>query len=617
MAIDRARRVPSNAAAAQAEAVRPLAPAAAPVAGPGKAMAAAVRERPLLVACAATAAAVAVALAAFTPRYETNDDVTMNLVAAGLLVTDRPDEHLLYSNVLIGLPLRALYGAWPAVPWYGLYHYATLCAAAAAACYALLRVNPTGRQAAVALFFLAVVVLPCLVGLQFTKTAFLACLAGLLLLLAPLRGAAPWPKSADAAGVALIVLGSLIRFQSFALALVVAAPVAAAGALPAPRRALRRAALPGLAAVLALALNAYNARYYARSPGWEDFYAYNALRAEFTDYQRYYPYSPEMNPALAAAGWDPVDLGMMQFYFFADPQRYSLDKLQRFTAVAPHRPAFVPRRITGVLNYEVRRYPDLLTLLVAAACPPLLAGGGWRRFVMPAVLAATALVLVVALAAFYWFPAHVGYCLFSGVVAAGALGPPPQNGRGSRAGKGRLLRAVVLFAVGVAVWSVKDTEERHATRSREHDIMRTVIRLFRPGRDKIYVLWADMLKLEKVVYPFEDAPGLRDFRFVWLSSLFPTPFTERRLRDCGIDDVFRAICERPDVFFVGREDSARMYRYYMRHHYGIETNCEVMFPGPQDYHLLPIVPPEMQFLVLRVTVASGAAVKGDAQETAK
>jgi hypothetical protein len=570
-------------------------------------VAAALRCRPFAVACAAAAAVVAAALAAFTPRYETNDDVTMNLVAAGLLVTDRPDEHLLYSNTLVGLPLKALYDAFPRVPWYGLYHYAALAAAAAAACYALLRVDPGGRQAAVALFFLAVVVLPCLVGLQFTKTAFLASLAGLLLL-APLRGAAPWSKAGDTAGVALVVLGSLIRFQSFALALVVAAPVAAAGALPAPRRALRRAALPGLAAVLALALNAYNARYYARSPGWEDFYAYNALRAEFTDYNRY-PLSPKLQPALDVVGWEPVDLDMMRLYFFADRQRYSLEKLRQFTAAAPSRSPIAPERVLDVLSREFRDYPDLLALLAAALCAPLLASDFWRRFALSAAVTATALVLMVALAAFYWFPAHVGYCLFGGALAAGAL--CPGDGTCARLGAGRsgVLRVTgPLLAAALVLWSVKEMWERHVVRSQEHEIMHTVMRLLRPGPDKIFVIWADMLKLEKVVYPFEDLRDLRDVRCVWLSSLLSTPFTDLKLRELGIGDIYRAMCERPDIYFLAHEGTVPMYQYYVRRRYGIHTKYEVVFPTLQDLSLLPgRMPPRSQFVVFRLSVGDPAA----------
>src|ERR1700722_17856110 len=76
---------------------------------------------------------------ALTPRYETNDDAGMNLVAAGRGFVDRPDEHLLYSNVLIGLALKTLYQVAPSVPWYGGLWFLTAFAALFAVFFSCLR----------------------------------------------------------------------------------------------------------------------------------------------------------------------------------------------------------------------------------------------------------------------------------------------------------------------------------------------------------------------------------------------------------------------------------------------------------------------------------------------
>lgn len=56
-----------------------------------------------------------------TPTYDTNDDPVMALVASGYGTVKGPDEHLLYSNVLLGGTLKQLYSVAPYVPWYGSY----------------------------------------------------------------------------------------------------------------------------------------------------------------------------------------------------------------------------------------------------------------------------------------------------------------------------------------------------------------------------------------------------------------------------------------------------------------------------------------------------------------
>jgi hypothetical protein len=116
-----------------------------------------------------------------------------------------------------------------------------------------------------------------------------------------------------------------------------------------------------------------------------------------------------------------------------------------------------------------------------------------------------------------------------------------------------------------------------------------------------------MLKLEKVVDPFEDPRELRDFQCVWLSSILPTPLTERRLREFGIDDVYRAICERPDVYLLAHDGVVATYRYYMHRRFGIETTCELVFPTQEDVRLLPgKMPKESRFAVYRLGVAGSA-----------
>lgn len=56
-----------------------------------------------------------------TPTYDTNDDPVMALVASGYGTVKGPDEHLLYSNVLLGGTLKQLYSVASYVPWYGSY----------------------------------------------------------------------------------------------------------------------------------------------------------------------------------------------------------------------------------------------------------------------------------------------------------------------------------------------------------------------------------------------------------------------------------------------------------------------------------------------------------------
>ncbi len=545
-----------------------------------------IRDRPLAVSAAAAVALAALALALYTPRYETNDDVTMNLIAAGLALADRPDEHLLHTNVVIGLPLRELYGAAPAVPWYGLYQFAALTGAAAAIAYALLRVNPSPGQAAVVLLFFGVAVLPGLAEIQFTKTAFFASVAGLALFLAPLRGAAPWPRAADAAAGILVVLGSLIRFQGFLLAGVAVAPVAVLAAGAAPARAARRAIPVAAAAAAAVALYWFNLAYYARDPEWRDFYAYNALRAEFTDYQRY-PYTDATRPAFKAAGWEEVDWWMMQNWFYADRERYGLDRLRQIAATVPPAPRShflfeTARNMTRSLS----NYPELVRLFLAGLCLAPLTGGGWRRFVLPAVLLGTAYAVMVVLNTYYqWLPVRVAFPYFSGVLAAAALRPGsdavPRPGY-ARSPLARVrLAAAGALAAALALWTCGALADADSARTEKHREAARMLRELKPRTDRLYVVWREWFPFEALVSPLEAPVSLRPFHCVSLSALLPTPFTGRRLEEYHVTDLYRAICERPDVPLVAYPELVeRNFVPYVQQHYSFSPALVATFSHP-------------------------------------
>ncbi len=98
-------------------------------------------RRPFFLSLVLVGSLVAGILAALTPRFETNDDVGMNAIVAGRMFIDQPDEHVVFSNVLIGCCLKSLYRIAPNVPWYGLYLFVTASISLVAISFVCLRQN--------------------------------------------------------------------------------------------------------------------------------------------------------------------------------------------------------------------------------------------------------------------------------------------------------------------------------------------------------------------------------------------------------------------------------------------------------------------------------------------
>lgn len=535
------------------------------------------RDRPLLAALIATLAVALPALAFLRPQYDTNDDTSMNLIAAGRAFVDHPDEHLVYTNVLIGFVLKWLYEAAPRTPWYGIYQLATLTAAAVATAYVLLRVSPTLRQAGLVALFLLVAFLPSLALVQFTKTAFLVTLAGLLLLLAPATSVPHRKRLAASFGVAFFVLGSLIRFEGMLMACLISLPAVLASGIRLGRSA-RQAAVPlAIAVLIAVALNFLNNAYYARDPEWKDFYSYNALRAQFTDYRKYQ--TGAAGPTFEAVGWQPVDLRMLEEWFFADPARYSLDTLRRIVAEAPRDPPAPFYRVAYSLVAQCGQNDLLLRLALASIAAAALTTG--RRWLfLPPVLFGVAFGIGVALSKWYWITPRVAFSLLSGVLAVTGL--RPERDISATGTIGALVRkavvgAAAVAAVGLSAWSLIGLA-RIDTRCRQQNALKaSLVDRLEPRPDQLFLCWSDRFPFEYLVTPLADLDGLRDFRCIGLSWLLPTPFTARRMEEFHVRDIYPAIWERPDVFLVASRRLIEMLGFYAMQHYDVRLKWRVVF----------------------------------------
>jgi hypothetical protein len=559
----------------------------------------AVRRYPLWTSVIATAALGLGTLVFFNPVYETNDDVVMNLIAAGVAVVDHPDEHLLFINVVLGWPLSRLYMLAPGVPWYGISQFCALLAAAWGMAYALLRVSPSLRRLSVVLLVFVLALLPCLAQMQYTKTATLVSLAGLLLFLAPLRGATSWPRAADVAAGALLLLGSLIRFQSLLLALVIASPLLAvaflapffpraalwraAAASASPRDALRRAAALAVTLAVVFALYAANRAYYASDPEWRDFYPFYGVRSQFTDFVRY-EYTPETQPAFDAVGWEQIDWAMLVNWFYADRERYSLDKLRRITETAAPAPRPSLQSSVAAMARGIVEAPILRQFVLGTLCVAVFTGTGWRRFVLPCVFLGLAYAVTILLRSYYWNPSRVLISLFAGALVCTGLRPDSDNPDGSRPAAGRA-ELVAWWAAGLCtVYLVlRALQGMAGDDSYRQDLNTEVARAVRRMHlrpELLFVAWREQFPYQYLVEPLKDPAILKPFRCLAICGLQETPFHARRMQEFKIDDVYKAIWERPDVFLITDKLLFPYFARYVRAHYDKDLEFEVVVDHP-------------------------------------
>jgi hypothetical protein len=250
----------------------------------------------------------------FVPCYETNDDLTMQLIASGFY-TGHPSEYLVFTSVLLGWPLKLLYSLWPCCNWYLAYLVGVHCAASAGIAFVVLERGRCWSALTAYVGFFLLVELRILVNLQFTTTAFLAGTAGVLLLVNGLQQDRQRTFSPRAlCGVLLIALMITIRVQVAPLLCLIALPflVRCLRGVPWRRLVALGASVLGLCGVLV----EIDRRHYQSDPAWADYIEYNALRGKM-HVTALTAFVPE---AAYTAGWTRNDGRMFADFYFSEPE---------------------------------------------------------------------------------------------------------------------------------------------------------------------------------------------------------------------------------------------------------------------------------------------------------
>lgn len=242
----------------------------------------------------------------FEPRWETNDDVGISMVAHGYDIAAIGSPKLIFSNVLWGYLVRAI-PEINRVLGYSTASLGVLVTVGAVVIYGLYRFGASNVTclSALALILVRPVLFP-----QFTINADLLLVAAIICwhLYAQLNY-----RRALFAGCILAFFSYLVRSQEFLLVLIVALPL-----LPWRILWLRRSAQAAfLALISAIAFSMVIDHQAYQGHEWMAFTELNPVRAPFTDYGagEYLKKRPDI---MVQHGYSSNDVDLMRFWFFVD-----------------------------------------------------------------------------------------------------------------------------------------------------------------------------------------------------------------------------------------------------------------------------------------------------------
>lgn len=312
------------------------------------------KERPALLSFLLVATIIVSLCLAFDPRWATNDDVAMSMIAHGYGLAAHGSPHLVFSNVLWGYLVRAI-PSINGVLGYSLATMAVLLVFGWATLYFLLRLGAGYLPGLLAVALL--IAQPTLIS-QFTVNAGLLTVAAVI----------GWQVHARLGGMGSLVVacllaffGYLIRYQEFLLVLGVALPLL-------PWRALRERRQMQIAFLLlsvAIASASVFDRWSYSGPEWQHFGEFNSARIPFTDYGagEHLKQRPEI---MTRHGYSQNDINLIVSYFFVDPQIADPKSLNAMLAELGPLPKQEGSVQSGFVAIKALFGPVLLPLLLSA-----------------------------------------------------------------------------------------------------------------------------------------------------------------------------------------------------------------------------------------------------------
>jgi len=434
------------------------------------------------------------------------------------------------------------------------------------------------------LFYLRVIVSP-----QFTMCAGYLAIAGTLLLFAAALKPYATTKgnlSALTIGSALLVLAGLIRIYSLALVLLLMSPLYGYALVSHFAGTFRRLA-PALCCVLLIsALLQWGQQvYYKHSSGWEQFYRYNDVRADFIDRHKIV-WNKSTEPFFRQVGWSQNDLSMLLSWFYVDQRVYSLQNLlfiSKNTSLSP-RSEVVWRKLLDDLGRPFLSYAGIATSALFVLM--LITGVGITRwFSFLALLWYSGVFFGINIIERH-LPYHVWLVmLFALYTMQLTLWCQTSEKRVRRRSVNERLTSGIPFAlvavsyVICCVGQIKAVSELSATRQYLQKSFRDDMARLQPRVNQLFVICGSAFPYEEYQLPTQVAPVTSNMQILGLGVGSHEPFVQNRLKSFGIEDLYQAFYTRDDVFLICSERMTKLLRQYIWEHYHTSVEIRTVFQG--------------------------------------
>lgn len=263
------------------------------------------------------------------PVFETNDDLTIVEMVSG--AWNMQDAHVVYQNYLLGKLYVLLYSLIKCVPWYGLIQYFFLWLAFSAIVYVIMKRLPKELGITLSILVLCFFGYECYIEMQYTKTAGVLAIAGILLIFqecsAEIRS-----KKLLVSGIILSCVGSMYRFEQFVACVALMSGLGICQILKNRKKdVFKRVRSPLLwtlvMLVISLGLKGMDTYIYQSDPQWKQYTEYNELRTELLDYD--FPDYEENEEEYTELGITEDAYKLWSHWNFGDPDLFNIETMKK------------------------------------------------------------------------------------------------------------------------------------------------------------------------------------------------------------------------------------------------------------------------------------------------
>ena len=290
----------------------------------------------------------------FEPRWETNDDVGMSMVAHGYGMASIGSPNIIFSNILWGHFIRAIPEA-NGILGYSIATYGVLITVGTIVLFGLHRL---GTSYLTSLFIFALILIRPILFPQFTINAGLLMVAAVICWHLYVRHN-DWRTLLI--GCLLAFISCLVRGQEFLLVLCVATPLL-------PWRSLFRSRISQIACLIlgtALAVSTIIDHQAYQGDEWKAFNDLNSARAPFTDFG-VGEHLKDRQDILDLYGFSANDIDLIKTWFFVDPKIADPKTLRNILVESALQPTHKYSTTKGWIGIQNLWHPALLPLLLVA-----------------------------------------------------------------------------------------------------------------------------------------------------------------------------------------------------------------------------------------------------------